>query len=47
MAVVVQYVVKPNPGGDLAGILELAKESAGRLWVDRTGSRYAGMAHEP
>ena len=31
MAVVVQYVVKPNPGGDLAAIIEMAKESA-VLW---------------
>jgi hypothetical protein len=28
MTVVVQYAVKPNPGGDLAAIVELAKESA-------------------
>ena len=31
MAMAVQYVVKPNPGSDLAGIIELAKESA-VLW---------------
>ena len=31
MAVVVQYVSKPNPGSDLAAIVELAKESA-VLW---------------
>jgi hypothetical protein len=31
MAMVVQYVVKPNPGSDLAGVIELAKESA-VLW---------------
>ena len=36
MAVVVQYVVKPNPGADFAGILELAKESAG-LWRKHGG----------
>ena len=28
MATVVQYVVKPNPGSDLAAILEMTKESA-------------------
>jgi hypothetical protein len=38
MAVVVQYVVKPNPGSDLAGIFELAKESA-VLW-----RKYGGKA---
>jgi hypothetical protein len=38
MAVVVQYVVKPNPGSDLAGIIELAKESA-VLW-----RKYGGKA---
>jgi len=31
MAMVAQFVVKPNPGSDLAGIIELAKESA-VLW---------------
>jgi hypothetical protein len=31
MAVVVQYVSKPNPGSDLGAIVELAKESA-VLW---------------
>jgi hypothetical protein len=38
MAVVVQYVVKPNPGSDLGGIIELAKESAA-LW-----RKYGGKA---
>ena len=28
MAVVVQYVVKPNPGSDAAAIVEMAKEGA-------------------
>src|SRR5258706_11928416 len=36
MAVVVQYVVKPNPGSDLGGIIELAKESA-VLWRKHGG----------
>jgi hypothetical protein len=31
MAVVVQYVVKPNPGSDLAAVIGLAKESAALL----------------
>jgi hypothetical protein len=31
MSVVVQYVIKPNPGSDLAAIIELSKESA-VLW---------------
>jgi hypothetical protein len=28
VSVIVQYTVKPNPGGDLGAIVELAKESA-------------------
>jgi hypothetical protein len=36
MAVVVQYVVKPNPGSDLAKILEMTKESVG-LWRKHGG----------
>jgi hypothetical protein len=31
MSMVAQFVVKPNPGSDLAAIIELAKESA-VLW---------------
>jgi hypothetical protein len=31
MSVVVQYVVRPNPGSDLEGVIGLAKESA-VLW---------------
>jgi hypothetical protein len=36
MAVVVQYVVKPNPGSDLAAVIGLAKESA-VLWRKHGG----------
>lgn len=36
MAVVVQYVVKPNPGSDMAGIIALAKESAA-IWRKHGG----------
>jgi hypothetical protein len=36
MAVVVQYVVKPNPVSDLAALTELAKESAA-LWKKHGG----------
>jgi hypothetical protein len=36
MAVVVQYVVKPNPGSVLAAILEMTKESAA-LWRKHGG----------
>jgi len=36
MAVVVQYVVKPNPGSDLAAITAMAKEAAA-LWRKHGG----------
>jgi hypothetical protein len=36
VAVAVQYVVKPIPGSDLAGVIELAKESA-VLWRKHGG----------
>jgi len=36
MAVVVQYVIKPNPGSDLAAIQEMSKESIA-LWRKHGG----------
>jgi len=36
MAMVAQFVVKPNPGSELAGVIGLAKESAA-LWRKHGG----------
>ena len=50
MAMVVQFVVKPNPGSDLAGVIEQAKESAVSLaevrWESEILVRHRGRDRE-